>query len=41
VFEQYRIPPDSQFKISDIDPDDLDGWKGKKEKATGHYQKVY
>jgi PPK2 family polyphosphate:nucleotide phosphotransferase len=40
VFEQYRIPPDSKFKISDIDPDELDGWKGKKEKATERLEEL-
>jgi len=34
MFDQFRIPPESKFKIKDIDPDTTDGWKGDKEKAV-------
>ncbi len=33
MFAEYRIEPDSKFKISKVDPDDQGEWKNRKEKA--------
>lgn len=33
MFKEYRIKPKSNFKLKDIDPDDLGEWKDKKDAA--------